>query len=245
MLPAVRPDEARAIVNQALGRGDGWITPEEGQRLMNAVGIAVAGAALVKSADDAAAAARTIGYPVAVKAVGPEILHKTEVGGVILDIGTEAALREAFHTLSARIGDRMSGALVQQMVTGGVELLAGGVADPTFGPLVACGSGGILVDLLGDTVFRLHPLTDLAAQEMVASLKSVPLLRGYRGRPAADEQAAVDTLLRLSALMTACPEVQEIDINPLKVLARGAIALDVRVRVGRGGAAAATRRISY
>ena len=139
----------------------------------------------------------------------------------------------------------MTAVLVQQMVSGGVELLAGGVVDPTFGPLVACGSGGVLVDLLGDTAFRLHPLTDLTAAEMVTGLKSIRLLRGYRGHAPADERAAVDTLLRLSALMTICPEIQELDINPLKVLERGAVALDARVRVSRHEVATPTRRISY
>ena len=147
--------------------------------------------------------------------------------------------------LASRLGSTMTAVLVQQMVSGGVELLAGGVVDPTFGPLLACGSGGVLVDLLDDTAFRLHPLTDLTAAEMVASLKSVRLLRGYRGHPPADEHAAVDTLLRLSALMTICPEIQELDINPLKVLERGAVALDARVRVSRHEVATPTRRISY
>jgi acyl-CoA synthetase (NDP forming) len=182
---------------------------------------------------------------VALKAVGPEILHKSDVGGVILDLRDEASLRSAHHALAARLGSAMTATLVQQMVSGRVELLAGGVTDPTFGPLVACGSGGVLVDLLGDTAFRLHPLTDLTAAEMVASLKSVPLLRGYRGRAPADERAAVDTLLRISALMTICPEIQELDINPLEVLERGAVALDVRVRVSRHEVTTPTRRISY
>jgi acetyl-CoA synthetase (ADP-forming) len=132
------------------------------------------------------------------------------------------------------------------MVPGGVELLVGGVVDPTFGPLVGCGSGGVLVDLIGDTTFRLHPLTDLAAADMVEGLKSMRLLRGYRGQPPADEPAAIETLLRVSALMSIAPEIQELDINPLKVLARGAIALDVRVRAAREDATApSTRRISY
>ena len=186
-----------------------------------------------------------MGYPVALKAAGPEILHKSDVGGVSLDIRDEAALRDAFRTLRSRLGQTMTAALVQQMVSSGVELLIGAVVDPTFGPLVACGSGGVLVDLLGDTVFRLHPLTDLDAAEMVEGLKSLPLLRGYRGRPAADEHAAVDALLRVSALLDICPEIQELDINPLKVLERGALALDARVRVGRADPPAPTRRIAY
>jgi acyl-CoA synthetase (NDP forming) len=214
--------------------------------LIGAMGIAAASARLVTSDEDAVAAAREIGYPVVLKAAGPEILHKSDVGGVVLGLDDDASVGSAFSELASRLGRTMTGALVQQMVPGGVEFLVGGVVDPTFGPLVACGSGGVLVDLLADTAFRLHPLTDLAAAEMVDGLKSVRLLRGYRGHPPADEHAVVETLLRVSALMAIAPEIQELDINPLKVLERGVIALDVRVRVSRSDdLVPASRRISY
>ena len=244
-LSGIRDEIARGIIDGALARGDGWLTPDETQGLAAAVGISTALARLVSNGDAAVAAAREIGYPVALKAAGPEILHKSDVGGVVLDLHDEASVRDAFHTLASRLGNTMTATLVQQMVRGGVELLVGGVVDPTFGPLVACGSGGVLVDLLGDTAFRLQPLTDLDAAEMLESLRSVRLLRGYRGRPPADERAVVDTLLRVSALMAIGPEIQELDINPLKVLERGALALDVRVRISRREVTAPTRRISY
>jgi acetyl coenzyme A synthetase (ADP forming)-like protein len=244
-LEGVRPDTVRAIADAALARGGGWLTPEEAQALVGAVGIATAAARMAPGEEAAAAAAREVGYPVALKAAGPEIVHKTEIGGVVLDVRDEPSLREAWRALRARAGDAMTAALVQQMVPGGVELLVGAVLDPTFGPLVACGSGGVLVDLLGDTTFRLHPLTDLDAAEMVESLKSVRLLRGYRGHAPADERALVDVLLRVSALVELCPEIQELDINPLKVLARGVAALDVRVRISRRAAPPPTRRIAY
>ena len=236
---------ARDIVDEALARGDGWLTPDEAQRLLGAVGIATAPARVVFNADEAVAAARNIGYPVALKAAGPEILHKTDVGGVVLGLSEDASVRVAFDELASRLEGTMTAAVVQQMVPGGVELLVGGVVDPTFGPLVACGSGGVLVDLIADTGFRLHPLTDLAAEEMVAALKSVRLLRGYRGQPPADERAVVETLLRVSALMAIASEIQELDINPLKALEHGVLALDVRVRVGRRDAQPPTHRIAY
>jgi len=237
---------AREIIDRALARGDGWLTPDEAQRLLGAVGIATAAARLAKSDEEAVAAAREIGYPVALKAAGPEILHKSEVGGVVLGLRDEASLRSAFHALASRLGHTMTAALVQQMVPGGVELLVGAVVDPTFGPLMACGSGGVLVDLLADTAFRLHPLTDRAAEEMVGGLKSVRLLRGYRGHVPADERALVQTLLRVSALMAIAPEIQELDINPLKVLERSVLAVDVRVRVSRRDPQPSPmRRISY
>jgi acyl-CoA synthetase (NDP forming) len=200
---------------------------------------------VVANHDEAVAVAREIGYPIALKAVGPEILHKSDVGGVILDVRDDAAVRDGFRALTSRVGDAMTGAVVQQMVPGGVELLIGTVDDPMFGPLIACGSGGVLVDLLQDTAFRLHPLTDLDAREMVESLKSVALLRGYRGQAPADEGAVVDALLRVSALVEMCPEIQELDINPLKVLSRGVRAVDVRARISHQQVKAPTRRIAY
>jgi acetyl coenzyme A synthetase (ADP forming)-like protein len=245
-LPGIDADAARTVIDGALARGEGWLTPEEAQRLMETVGVRTARAQLAETADAAASAARSIGYPVAIKAVGPEIVHKTEVGGIVLDLRDEPSLRAAVHSLASRLGSAMTATLVQQMVPRGVELLIGGVVDPTFGPLVACGSGGVLVDLMDDTTFRLHPLTDLAAADMVEGLKTRRLLRGYRGQPPADEAAAIETLLRISALLSIAPEIQELDINPLTVLERGAIALDVRVRAGREAATApSTRRISY
>jgi acetyl coenzyme A synthetase (ADP forming)-like protein len=246
LLPGLHAEVARDIVDGALRRGDGWLTPDEAQRLVGAMGIATAAARLVTSDEDAVAAAREIGYPTVLKAAGPEILHKSDVGGVVLGLGDDASVRSAFRGLASRFGRTMTGALVQQMVPGGVEFLVGGVVDPTFGPLVACGTGGVLVDLLADTAFRLHPLTDLAAAEMVDGLKGVPLLRGYRGHPPADEHAVVEALLRVSALMAIAPEIQELDINPLKVLERGVMALDVRARVSRrDDLLSASHRISY
>jgi acetyl coenzyme A synthetase (ADP forming)-like protein len=241
----LRTSTAREVVERALARGEGWLTPDEAHALMEAVGIPTALAQLVSDEEAAVAAGRAVGYPVVLKAVGPEILHKTDVGGVILDVHDATAVRDGFRVLSSRVGEAMTGVIVQQMVPGGVELLIGAVADPMFGPLIACGSGGVLVDLLHDTAFRLHPLTELDAREMLESIKSVALLRGYRGQARADEGAVVDTLLRVSALVEVCPEIQELDINPLKVLPRGVRAVDVRVRVSHRQVKPSTRRVSY
>jgi acyl-CoA synthetase (NDP forming) len=244
-LSGIRRETAGEIVEGALARGNGWLRPDEAQRLVIAIGLSSADARLVTSDEEAVAAGRQLGYPLVLKAAGPEILHKSDVGGVILDIRDEVGMRDAFRSLASRVGPTMTAALVQQMVAGGVELLIGAVVDPTFGPLVACGSGGVLVDLLADTTFRLHPLTDLDAKEMVDGLKSVRLLRGYRGQRPADERAVVDALLRVSALLDISPQIQELDINPLKVFESGAVAVDVRVRVARGEPRISTRRISY
>jgi acyl-CoA synthetase (NDP forming) len=154
-------------------------------------------------------------------------------------------VREAAEDLSSRLGYDMTGLLVQQMVPGGVEMLVGALQDPMFGPLVVCGSGGVLVDLLGDSAFRIHPLTERDPAEMIDELRGAQLLRGYRGAPPVSEAALGDVLLRVSALLTLVPELQELDINPLKVLASGACALDARVRVERPRPGPPTRRVVY
>jgi acetyltransferase len=131
------------------------------------------------------------------------------------------------------------------METTGVEMLVGATEDPTFGPVVACATGGVLAELIHDAEFRLHPLTDRDAEEMVNSLRGAVLLRGHRGSPVADESALRQALLRLSAVVGANPQIQEIEINPLCVLTSGVVALDVRVRVGHAPAPALTRRVRY
>ncbi|HVS32309.1 MAG TPA: acetate--CoA ligase family protein [Thermoanaerobaculia bacterium] len=172
-------------------------------------------------------------------------LHKTDVGGVVLGLRTEYAAAEAYEELQQRLGDAMTGALVQQMVTGGVEAMIGATEQPTFGHVIAYGAGGTLVELLGDIAFRLHPLTDVDAKAMVDEVRFSKLLRGVRGSAPMDVAAIRDALLRLSALLTLCPEIRELDINPLKVLEHGVVALDARVRIEAVVPAPPSRRITY
>jgi acyl-CoA synthetase (NDP forming) len=207
-------------------------------------GIEVAQTVYCDTAEAALAAAADMGWPVALKAVGPSIVHKTEVGGVRLGIRDAAALRAAYQDFSTRLGKDLTGVVVQEMIEGGVEMMAGALQDPTFGPLVVCGSGGVLVDLLGDVAFRLVPVTAADASDMLSGLRAGTLLRGFRGAAPVDEAALREALLHLSALVEACPEIQELDLNPLKVLPRGVRAVDTRVRVGRRPPVA-SRRIAY
>ena len=241
----IRVDEARRVVEAALGRGGGWLTPQEAQDLMAAAGIPVAPAQVARDADEAVSVASHVGFPVALKAIGPTLLHKTERGAVRLRVADERAVRGVAAAFAEQFGDEMTGLLVQRMVPDGVEMLVGALHDPTFGPVVACGSGGVLVELLGDLAFRIHPLTTEDATEMVRELKGARLLQGYRGSPLADQGALHDVVLRVSALLTACPEIQELDLNPVKVLAAGACVVDARVRVERQSAGPATRRVVY
>ena len=238
-------ERARGVVENVLARGGGWMTPDESQALMGSIGIATAPARMVRTAADAAAASRAMGQPVALKAIGPTLLHKTERQAIRLDLSGEAAVLSAYADLEARFGKELSGVLVQAMVPGGIEMLVGAVQDPIFGPVVVCGSGGVLVELVADRAFRIHPLGMRDAAEMIDELKGARLLRGYRGAPPVDEPALREVLLRVSALLTICPEVQELDINPVKVLASGVRAVDVRVRIDRPTQAAGARRAQY
>jgi acetate---CoA ligase (ADP-forming) len=237
-------EAARALVCAALEAGEAWLSPADAQRLLELSGIDVAAAQVARSANDAARAAAALGLPVAVKALGSTLQHKTELGGVRLGVPTEQGVREAFADLASRLGDRLEGVLVQRMVTGGVEMVVGGLNDPSFGPLVMAGTGGIFVELVGDTVFRMCPLAEVDATEMVEEMKGRILLRGYRGSAPADEAAFRRVLLAVSQLVDACPEILEMDINPLMVLPRGAVAADVRIRIGHPPLRTG-RRVSY
>src|SRR5262249_11166977 len=164
-----------------------------------------------------------LGYPVVLKTAASGA-HKTEEGGVILDLGSTEDVLAAAEQLAGPV-------LVQPFVRGGAELLAGAVQDPVFGPLVAFGPGGVLAELIGEAQFRLAPLTDLDAAELVRSGKAGCLVAGFRGTPPADESAVVDLLLRLSLLADDLPEVVELDLNPVLALPDRCLALDARVRV--------------
>jgi acetyl coenzyme A synthetase (ADP forming)-like protein len=217
-------DAASAAVHEALERGgDGWLDPERTRRLLEAYRIPLVSERVVESPDAAVEAARELGFPVVLKTAAPGA-HKTEQGGIALDLVDEAAVLAA----AERIGPPL---LVQPFVRGGAELLAGAVEDPVFGPLVAFGPGGVLAELIGEAQFRLAPLTDRDAEELVRSGKAGRLVAGFRGTPSADEGALVDLLLRLSLLADDLPEVAELDLNPVLALPDGCLAVDARVRV--------------
>jgi acetate---CoA ligase (ADP-forming) len=244
-LKGVDAARGRAIVDSGLLRGGGWLSPVEVEELLTAFGIPVAPARVAASETEAAESARALGFPVALKAVGPAILHKTEVGGIRLGLADEAAVIAGCRELKSRLGMGLTQFLVQAMVPDGIEVIAGVTRDATFGPLILYGSGGTLVELLGDVVFRLHPLTDVDVAGMLDEVRGTALLRGYRGAARLDEAALKDLLLRLSALVDACPEVAEMDLNPVKVLARGVRVVDARVRVEKVTVIAPSRRIAY
>jgi acetyl coenzyme A synthetase (ADP forming)-like protein len=235
----------RDIVESALVGGGGWMTADQSTALLTSVGIHSATAGTASTLATALETAARIGYPVALKAIGPTLLHKTERRAVALDLATPDALREAYRDLEDRLGADMTSVLVQQMVPKGVEMIVGAVHDPSFGPLVACGTGGVLVDVLADASFRLHPLTASDAGEMIDELRGARLLRGYRGAPPADEAALRDVLLRISSLIELAPEIQELDLNPVIVKASGAVVADARIRLDGHQPPRRGRRVEY
>lgn len=230
-LPDIEPSLARLVIERALERGGGWLTAIEANALLSAVGISVPRSEVAATVDEAVRAASRLGLPVAVKGMGPELLHKTEHHAVRLNLRAASDVRTAAEELTRTLGDKLEGLLVQRMVTGGAEMLIGAINDRTFGHVVVCGSGGVLVDLLADSACRLYPVTNQDATEMVECLKGVRLLRGFRGHAPVDEEAFREAVLRVSALVGICPEIQELDLNPLMVLPGGVSAVDVRVRV--------------
>ena len=216
-------EEARTVVGEAVSSGGGWLDADQARRVLEAYGVSLVPERVATTKDEAVKAARELGFPVVLKSAIPGA-HKTEQGGIALDLADEAAVLAA----AERIGTPV---LVQPFVHGGTELLVGGVQDPVFGPLVAFGPGGVLAELIGEAQFRLAPLTDLDAEELVRSGKAGRLVAGFRGTPPADESALIDLLLRLSLLVHDLPEVAELDLNPVLGLPDRCVAVDARVRV--------------
>ncbi len=230
-LPRVDQVRARALAVAALAKqpAGGWLDAAEAATLVSAFGIPAAPTVLAATADDAVAAADRIGYPVVVKAAG--LVHKTEAGGVRLNLADAAAVRDAFGPADAAGGQPGGGVVVQPMARSGTELLVGATRVEPYPPLLLLGLGGTATELLDDRSLHLAPLTDLAAAGMVRGLRAYPLLTGYRGAAPADVAAVEDLLLRVSALVEELPEVVELDLNPVVAGPDGVLVLDVKVRL--------------
>jgi acetate---CoA ligase (ADP-forming) len=236
-----RPDEAAAIIARALADGVQWLDPRDVVGLLDCYGLPLVATRIVAGADEAVTAAAELGVPVALKAIAPGLIHKTDAGAVALGLGDASSVRAGAREIEAAVekaGYRLEGLIVQPMAAPGVELLLGVVHDESFGPVIACGAGGTSVELLRDVAVRITPLSDLDAHEMLRSLRSFPLLDGYRGAVKCDLAVLEDVLLRLSAMVEAHAEIAELDANPVVARADGALILDARVRV----ALAAERR---
>jgi len=227
---------ARAVIDRALAEGRMMLTEPEAKTLMRACHIPIAETSVAHSPEEAATVAAGIGFPVAVKLLSPDISHKTEVGGVALDLETSAAVEEAARAMQHRLSllrpdARLTGFSVQAMVRrpDAHELIVGITSDPIFGPVILFGQGGIAVEVLKDNALALPPLNKVLARDTILRTRVSKLLAGYRNRPAADLDAVIQVLIQVAYLVAELPEVAELDINPLLADAKGVIALDARV----------------
>jgi acetyltransferase len=230
----------REQVTQVLAaiRNDGRVTAGdlEAKDILAAYGIPLPKSTLARNADEAVAAAEAIGYPVVMKIASPDILHKTDIGGVKLNLASENDIRDAFDLIIYRATRHMPeatiwGCQVQQMVKGGKEVIIGMNRDPQFGPLLMFGLGGVYVEALKDVTFRVSPIDRREAREMLTEIRAYNLLRGVRGEKPSDLEAIADTLVRISQLVTDFPDIVELDINPLLVFpaGQGVLGIDMRL----------------
>lgn len=214
----VDTERVQSIIARALRGREGAIVGDDAIDILAAYGIPAASYEYASSAKGAVAAANKIGYPVVLKIASPPVLHKTEMGGVKVDLRSDAEVRRAYKELESAIGKLKKGqtfsVAVQQMISGGIETVIGMTTDPSFGPLIMFGLGGIYVEIMKDVAFRIHPLTNRGAREMIESIRSYPLLTGYRGAPPVELTIIEETLLRLSQLVKDFDNFVEIDINP-------------------------------
>jgi len=246
-------EAAEAVVREVLDgvRADRRtaLNPPEAKRVCEAYGIELPREGLARSAEEALQLAREIGFPVVLKIVSPDILHKTEAGGVLIGLRTAEEVATGYETILARAREhdpaaRIVGVQVQQQLGSGREVLVGAIADPTFGPLVTFGLGGVLVEVLRDVTFRLAPASVDQALEMLEGIRAAELLRGVRGDPPVDRRALAQMIAQVSRLISDFPQIREIDLNPVLADERGATAVDARIVVSFEQSAAAPARYS-
>ena len=232
----IDPEKVRAVLAKAKKERRKFLPEPEAHAVLEAYGFPILHSKMVRDAAEAVAAAREIGFPVVLKIVSPDIVHKVDVGGVRLNLESETEVRDAYAELlqqvtSAKNDVEIWGVLVQEMVRGGKETILGMKRDPHFGALLMFGLGGIYVEVLKDVTFRIAPIRELGAKNMIENIKGIKLLMGYRGEPASDLDAIAESLSRLSQLVTDFPEIEEMDINPLIVLPAGSGARVVDARI--------------
>jgi len=235
-------DRAAKFVNG----GQGWLLPEAAMGLLDAYRIPVLETRVATSAEEAAAVAEALGFPVAMKVRSGTIIHKTDVGGVALGLDSADAVAMAYRNMIRKLeeqglGSQAAGVVLQPMLAGGQEMILGMSQDPVFGPLMMLGFGGVMAELMKDVAFSLHPLTDLDPERMLAQLKGLPVLTGWRGSAPRDVDALKDAVLRFSVLVQDFPQIEQIEVNPLAVYEKGhgCIAVDARVMLRAPGQAGA------
>ena len=233
--PDLQPQVAHQVIATAveqLGSQGGWLEPSAVEALLKAFGLPVPQSFMATTAHEAVAAAQQIGGAVVMKVISPTVLHKSNVGGVVLDLSGDDCIKAAFEQVFSVVADAQ-GVLIQPFIQGGQEVLIGINRDPAFGPLVAFGLGGVLVDLLQSVAVRLSPLKLQDVEDLIETARGSQLLKGYRGSPPVDIAAIKEALLRVSAMAEALPEITEMDLNPIKVFSpgEGLMIVDARIRI--------------
>jgi len=222
------------ILKKPREEGRKWLLEPEAKRICKLYGINVPDGYLVKSVDEALEAAKKLGYPVVLKVVSPQVLHKSDIGGVVIDINSEQALIEAYNTIISNVETKIPNAevigfLIEKMARPSTEVIIGMTRDPQFGSVIMFGLGGIFVELFKDVSFRIAPLERRDAEEMIKEIKAYPLLEGFRGREPADIDSLINLLLKVSKFSIEFEDIKEIDLNPVFVYKDGLITVDARM----------------
>jgi acetyl-CoA synthetase (ADP-forming) len=222
------------VFTQAKKEGRKYLLEPEAKALCQEYGIPVTKFKVATSVEEAVEFAEGIGYPVVLKIVSPEVIHKFDIGGVILNLKNANEVKDAYEKIIKSVkkhkpNAKIVGILVQEMAPTSTEVIVGSTKDPQFGPALMFGLGGIFVEVLKDVTFRIAPITESDAREMIAEVKAYPILKGYRGQPPADIDAIVNILLNTSKLVMEHPEIKELDLNPIMVYEKGAKTVDARV----------------
>ncbi|MFC1873556.1 acetate--CoA ligase family protein [Chloroflexota bacterium] len=222
------------ILKQARHEKRVQLTEVESKELLRGVGIPIIEARLVRTKQEAVSLSKEIGFPVVLKVASPDIIHKSDAGGVKLGLNSATQVGNAYSHIMASTkllspGFELQGVSVQRMAPPGVEVIIGMSKDAQFGPVIMFGLGGVLVELLGDVAFRISPLTEEDAAEMIREIKGFPLLQGFRGREVVDVSALEKLIVKVSEFVDQNPEIKELDLNPVFAYKVGAVAVDVRI----------------
>jgi acetyl-CoA synthetase (ADP-forming) len=222
------------IISQAVRDNRKSLLETEAKTVCKDYGIPITRFELAKNEAEAVEFAEAIGYPVVLKIVSPNIIHKSDVGGVVVDLKDAKAVRGAYKQILGNVKKhdakaKIIGVLVQEMAPAATEAIVGSIKDPQFGPAIMFGLGGVFVEVLKDVTFRIAPVTEEEAREMIEEVKAYPLLKGYRGSPPADINAIVKIILATSKLVMEHQEIKELDLNPIMVYEKGAKTVDARI----------------
>jgi acetyltransferase len=235
------PDLPRAskLVRQAMADGQTNLDLARATEVMRCTGLRYNRSATAANEEDAVRCASEIGYPVVIKLISPDVVHKSDVGGVVLNVIDAEGVRDACQGIRSRVeshqpGARITGFTIEEQISG-TEIIVGMSQDQDFGSLIMVGMGGVFVEVYKDVAFRLVPLTRRDALDMIAEIHAQPLLDGARGRPVLDRGELVEILMRVSALVEATPDIEELDLNPLVITESGLVAIDARVVVRQAG----------